>query len=75
MKERAYQICQSCVMDTTDEDIVFDEHGVCTRCNEYRERILPHWNHGKGHEKELNALIAEINPIIAICSSMLLNLS
>ena len=60
MKERAYQICQSCVMDTTDEDIVFDEHGVCTRCNEYKERILPQWNHGKGHEKELNALIAEI---------------
>lgn len=60
MKERAYQICKSCVMDTTDEDIVFDEHGVCTRCNEYKERILPQWNHGKGHEKELNALIAEI---------------
>ena len=47
-------------MDTTDEDIQFDEHGVCQRCREYEERILPKWNHGKGHEEELQNLIAEI---------------
>ena len=58
--QRKYQICKSCVMDTSDENIVFDEHGVCMRCNEYKERILPEWNYGKGHEKELEALIGEI---------------
>lgn len=47
-------------MDTSDEDIVFDENGVCMRCNEYKERILPDWNYGNGHEDELNAMIAEI---------------
>jgi len=47
-------------MDTTDEDIVFDEKGVCTRCNEYNERILPVWNYGRGHEKELEELLNEI---------------
>ena len=47
-------------MDTTDEDIHFDEDGVCDRCNEYRERILPEWNHGKGHEEELKTLIEKI---------------
>lgn len=57
---RPYQICKCCVMDTTDEDIVFDSNGVCMRCNEYKERIEPEWNHGKGHEKELQALISQI---------------
>ncbi len=57
---REYQICKCCVMDTSDEAIVFDEHGVCKRCNEYKERILPEWNHGKGHEAELKKLIDEI---------------
>lgn len=60
MSERKYRVCTHCVMDTTDEDILFDEHGVCQRCREYEERILPKWNHGKGHEEELQNLIAEI---------------
>lgn len=58
MKE--YQICTHCVMDTTDEDIVFDERGVCGRCNEFETRILPEWNYGFGHEKELARLITAI---------------
>lgn len=57
---RPYQICKCCVMDTTDEDITFDSNGVCMRCNEYKERIEPEWNHGKGHEKELQELIDAI---------------
>lgn len=57
---RGYQICKCCVMDTTDKDIVFDHNGVCIRCNEYKERILPDWNYGRGHEKELNQLISKI---------------
>ena len=57
---RPYQICNCCVMDTTDEDITFDSNGVCMRCNEYKERIEPEWNHGKGHEKELQDLIVAI---------------
>ena len=57
---RPYQICNCCVMDTSDEDISFDSNGVCMRCNEFKERIEPEWNHGKGHEKELEDLIALI---------------
>lgn len=60
MSKRPYQICQCCVMDTTDENIVFDDNGICSRCNEYQQRILPEWNHGKGHEKELEELIRAI---------------
>lgn len=57
---RPYQICNCCVMDTTDEGITFNEKGVCMRCQEYNERILPSWNHGKGHEKELADLVEAI---------------
>ena len=60
MEERKYQVCSCCVMDTTDKDIQFDEQGVCQRCREYENRILPDWNHGRGHEKELEALIGKI---------------
>lgn len=60
MKNNRYQICNCCVMDTTDEDITFDANGVCMRCNEYKTRIEPEWNHGVGHEKELEELITSI---------------
>jgi len=60
MSEREYQVCSRCVMDTTDSDIQFDKHGVCQRCREYEERILPDWKHGKGHEAELKELISKI---------------
>ena len=59
-KNIPYQICNCCVMDTSDEDIEFDSNGVCMRCNEYRERIEPEWNHGRGHSKELQELIIQI---------------
>lgn len=60
MEMRKYQICKCCVMDTTDGDITFDEDGVCMRCNEYKERILPEWNYGKGHEKELEDMLKKV---------------
>ena len=58
--KREYQCCKCCVMDTTDEEIVFDEQGICHRCNEYKNRILPDWNYGQGHEQELQLLLEKI---------------
>lgn len=60
MSERPYQVCTCCVMDTSDEDITFDENGVCMRCKEYKERILPEWAFGRGHEALLHALLSSI---------------
>lgn len=60
MERRKYQVCTCCVMDTSDDNIEFDENGVCQRCNEYKTRILPSWNFGKGHEKELADLLSDI---------------
>lgn len=51
------KICTNCVMDVTDSNILFDEQGICERCNEYYENILPKWNKGEGHELELNTLV------------------
>ena len=58
--KRPYQMCTCCVMDTSDDEITFDSNGVCMRCNEYKERIEPKWNHGMGHEKELEELVEKI---------------
>lgn len=55
-----YRRCSRCVMDTTDTGITFDENGLCNRCQDYDKRISKWWNHGYGHEKELNDLISEI---------------
>ena len=35
-----YQICTSCVMDTTDPEIVFDRHGECNHCLAARRNML-----------------------------------
>lgn len=60
MKNNDIKRCKHCVMDTTDTSLVLDGNGVCDRCHDYEERILPWWNHGKGHENELNKLISDI---------------
>lgn len=60
MIKSEYKTCSRCVMDTTDENIVFDENGVCERCREYESVILPSWNYGKGKEEELKVLIDNI---------------
>lgn len=60
MEKKEIKVCKHCVMNTTDTNLVLDENGVCDRCHDYEERILPWWNHGKGHEEELKKLISDI---------------
>ena len=33
-----YQICNSCIMDTSDKGIVFDDNGVCNHCKNYIQK-------------------------------------
>jgi len=47
-------------MDTSDPNIKFDENGVCERCNDYYNQILPMWNKGEGKQAELNAIVEKI---------------
>lgn len=38
-----YQICNRCIMDTSDPNIVFDELGWCDYCNNFESTIRPNW--------------------------------
>ena len=38
------QVCSRCVMDTTDPEIVFDEHGVCNHCHEFDSATSMQWH-------------------------------
>ena len=60
MKGNEYKVCPHCVMDTSDKNLVFDENGVCDRCNEFEQRIKKWWNYGEGHEAELKAILDEV---------------
>ena len=57
------QICTNCVMDTTNPELSFDKKGVCNRCNEFKNRILPMWNYGKGREDVLKNTIQKIKEV------------
>jgi N-acetyl sugar amidotransferase len=39
-----YQICNNCIMDTSDSTIKFDSEGVCVYCGNFKNTILPSWH-------------------------------
>ena len=39
MTNRAFQVCERCIMDTTDPDIRFDVNGICNHCTEALQRL------------------------------------
>lgn len=57
---RKQQVCNNCIMDTSDSKIIFDNNGKCDHCNNYYNNILPEWNEGKGKETELYRVIDKI---------------
>jgi len=60
MNNHSPTICTSCIMDTTDPNITFNEQGVCSRCEQFYNDILPSWNYGKDKETELKILLDKI---------------
>ena len=54
------QVCTSCVMDTTDSAIVFDENGVCDHCLTFRSKIQPNWDTGPKGKARLETLIGQV---------------
>lgn len=60
MKDREYQVCANCVMDTTDSLIQFDERGFCDHCNNYYNNILPNWHPDEIGARELNEIVEKI---------------
>lgn len=59
-RQREYQICTNCIMDTSDPDITFDERGRCDYCRNYYENILPNWHPGEKGEAMIRPLIEKI---------------
>jgi N-acetyl sugar amidotransferase len=59
-KERPYQICTRCVMDTTDPWIEFDDDGVCNHCHYFDNNVVPNWFPNESGEEKLKNLIAEM---------------
>lgn len=52
VRERPHQICNKCVMDTTDTWITFDGDGVCDHCKSFERHVRPNWDTGaSGLEK------------------------
>jgi N-acetyl sugar amidotransferase len=60
MKFREYQICNRCVMDTTDCDIVFDDKGNCNHCNDFFSNSHLHTYQGIESDKKLESIISRI---------------
>lgn len=57
LPQREYQICNRCVMDTTDSQITFDERGYCSQCINVEKNIIPKlWFPDTGSEKLNNVL-------------------
>tara|TARA_Y100000768_G_scaffold388808_1_gene387374 strand:+ start:10757 stop:11899 length:1143 start_codon:yes stop_codon:yes gene_type:complete len=54
------KICSNCVMDNTDSQIYFDDEGVCDHCIVFKNKILPSWKFGVGHENFLQEKIDKI---------------
>ncbi|MDM1712079.1 N-acetyl sugar amidotransferase [Pseudomonas sp. 165] len=55
-----YKICTRCIMDTSDPNIRFDQHGVCEYCANFNSVIKPNWDTGARGESELMALAEKI---------------
>jgi N-acetyl sugar amidotransferase len=55
---RQYQVCNQCVMDTTDPEISFDEEGVCNHCKGFFLRVAEELR--SKDPDQLQELIADI---------------
>lgn len=60
MSKRPYMICTSCIMDTSDSNISFDQHGRCDYCNNYYDNILPNWHPDQRGEREIMEVAEKI---------------
>lgn len=57
---KPYRICKRCIMDTSDPNILFDEHGNCDYCNNFEAMILPNWRTDTEGERQLEQMVEVI---------------
>lgn len=54
------QICSRCVMDSTANEITFDENGICNYCHYYDNNLINEIFSNRGGEKKIEKLIQKI---------------
>lgn len=54
-----YRICRFCVMDTSDEDIVFDETGRCNHCKDF-EKLYENFKIEKSNKHIFDSIAEKI---------------
>ena len=47
-------------MDTTDSNIIFDEHGICDHCNTFKREIKPFWQTNENGKLQLEEIVLKI---------------
>ena len=60
MSDKEYQVCNRCVMDITDPDIIFNEQGVCSHCLEFDDVISKRWFPNDEGKEKLNVIIDKV---------------
>ena len=58
--KRNYQICNRCIMDTSDLDITFDEKGICNYCLFYDQVLKNQLRNNEEGQKELKDFIEKV---------------
>ena len=60
-KPKNYQICNNCVMDTSDPEISFDKNGNCDHCQNFYKNIKKDIdNYNENKSKQLQKLTLQI---------------
>lgn len=60
MNSIPYRQCTRCVMDTTDQQITFDENGQCNHCTEFLAKRANHKYQGRESDEALQRLVKEM---------------
>ncbi len=60
MSDKSYQMCSRCVMDTSDQKIIFDGEGVCNHCHEFDDVTSKRWFPNEEGANKLKSMVASI---------------
>lgn len=60
MHKTSYRMCSRCVMDTSDQEIVFDDNGVCSHCHEFDNEIKKRWFPNEEGKRKIEAIFDKI---------------
>ena len=60
MKITDYRICSRCIIDSTEPEITFDEHGVCSHCHYFDNVRSVGWDRTTQALVKLDSLVCEI---------------